>query len=196
MVNGDLMLGAASSVSVSLLAGGFTQPSYVIAECSGNLSGTFANVPVGYTVTYTATTATLTQSAPAGYESWATSKGLDGSPNREAGFNDDPDKDGLQNGIEFVFDGDPLSGAGSGLPTAVVLGTNLVVTYTRRDDAEYLNPVLEFDTDLVGAWTTAVDPTNATISVQENGAAPDSITVTIPIGTDPRLFVRVRVVGP
>lgn len=34
----------------------------------------------------------------------------------EAGFNDDPDKDGLDNGIEFVVDGNPLSGTPSGLP--------------------------------------------------------------------------------
>lgn len=44
------------------------------------------------------------------YADWALSKGLDGSPGKENGRDDDPDGDGRTNFDEFAFGGNPLSG--------------------------------------------------------------------------------------
>lgn len=194
MVTGDLILASGSTLTVDLLPGGFTQASYVIAEWTGARTGTFTNVPAGYTVDYTATTAVLRTGTSTPYSAWAALKGLDGTPGKDPAFAADPDGDGVSNGLEFVTDGDPLTAGASGI-TASVTGGNLVVTFPRRDDAEYLNPTLEFDTDLLGTWTTAADPVNATISSAENGAAPDTVTVSIPVGTEPRLYARLRVIA-
>lgn len=48
------------------------------------------------------------------FQTWAISKGLDGTTNKENGPADDPDKDGSSNLAEFAFNGDPLSGLDNG----------------------------------------------------------------------------------
>jgi hypothetical protein len=55
---------------------------------------------------------------------------------------------------------------------------------------------VEFDTDLADIWTTAVHGTNCTIVVTENGANPDTVVVTIPKGSNPKLFARLKVANP
>jgi fibronectin-binding autotransporter adhesin len=105
----------------------------------------------------------------------------------------DPDKDGVSNIVEFVLNGNPESGAATNAPTVSSSGGNLAFTYTRRDDAEYLNPVVEFDADLQGTWTSAQDGVNCSITVQENDADPDTVTVSIPQGANSRLFARLVV---
>ncbi|WP_265594629.1 autotransporter-associated beta strand repeat-containing protein [Haloferula sp. BvORR071] len=105
----------------------------------------------------------------------------------------DPDHDGLPNVLEFILDGNPVNPAITNLPTVSASGTNLVFTYTRRDDAEYLNPSVEFDADLADVWTTAVSGSNCSIVVTENGANPDTVTVTIPKQTNVKLFARLKV---
>lgn len=52
-----------------------------------------------------------------GYASWIVTMGLDGSPGKENGVADDPDKDGVANFSEFAFGGNPLSG-GTGILSA------------------------------------------------------------------------------
>jgi autotransporter-associated beta strand protein len=49
------------------------------------------------------------------FQSWASSKGLDGTPGKENGSSDDPDNDGVSNLEEFAFNGDPLSGTNNGI---------------------------------------------------------------------------------
>lgn len=72
VATGALNLGGAS-LSIALLGGGWTQPSYVIAQ-GAPLTGTFASVPGGFVVDYSATQATLRSLAayfvsPAGSDS-------------------------------------------------------------------------------------------------------------------------------
>jgi hypothetical protein len=131
------------------------------------------------------------------YESWVGTKGLNGA---EAAFDADPDGDGVPNGMEFVLGGEPNpanpnAGATPVLPTAQALGDNLIFTFTRTDAAAYLNPVVEFDTDLVAPWTIAVAPDNATIEVTD-GTPADTVKVTIPKNGAPSQFVRLKVVEP
>jgi autotransporter-associated beta strand protein len=202
VVTGNLTLGAGSALTVSLLAGGFTQPSYVIAECTGTLSGTFATVPSGYVVTYTATQAILTKVA--GFDSWASAKGLDGTAGKENGPSDDPDLDGIANLLEYMLDGNPLGNSSAILPTAAKDGTNLTLTFSRRDDSETdTTQFVEFGSTL-GDWTSVAIPAASGIttvtaggkslsfSLTENSTDPDLIVVEIPVGTDTTLFARVK----
>lgn len=106
------------------------------------------------------TLTTLPAEIPA-FDTWvgtgAGGKGLTGAADA---FDADPDHDRIPNGIEFVIGGEPnpanpLSNSLALLPTVEASGNNLVFTFTRRDEAAYLNPVVEFTTDLSGPWTTA-----------------------------------------
>lgn len=187
----DLTLGVASTLDVSNSSGTFPR---VIATYSGTLTGTFSNVPSGYTVDYASSPGQILLTQGTAFDSWAASKGLTG-PN--AAFNADPDGDGISNGLEFVLGGEPNpanpgSNSTALLPTLSASGANLVFTYNRADAAAYLNPTVEFNTGLGGAWTTAVDPGNSTISVTD-GSPSDTITVTIPKGGNPSMFARLKV---
>ncbi len=131
------------------------------------------------------------------YESWAATKGLSGA---DAAFDADPDNDGIENGLEFVLGGEPNPANPDAattpvLPTAQAQGDNLIFTYIRTDASAYLNPVVEFDADLVAPWTIAVDPDNAAIEVTD-GSPADTVVVTIPKNGAPSLFVRLKVVQP
>ena len=64
--------------------------------------------------TFDETTGILTLGSADSYASWASAKGLDGTPGKENGKSDDPDNDGKNNLHEFAFDGNPLSGANDG----------------------------------------------------------------------------------
>ncbi|MCW1883892.1 hypothetical protein OKA04_04080 [Luteolibacter flavescens] len=48
------------------------------------------------------------------FQTWAAAKGLDGTPGKESGLNDDPDGDGQANVIEFALNGDPLDPSDNG----------------------------------------------------------------------------------
>jgi autotransporter-associated beta strand protein len=48
------------------------------------------------------------------FQTWAISKGLDGTAGKENGLADDPDNDGSTNLAEFAFNGNPLSGSDNG----------------------------------------------------------------------------------
>jgi hypothetical protein len=128
---------------------------------------------------------------------WAAARGLAGA---DAAFDADPDFDGLSNGIEFVLGGEPhpahpgRNSCGL-LPTARSEGDNFVFTYVRTDVSAYLNPAVEFDTDLLDPWTTAVHGVNATIQVTD-GSPSDTVVVTIPGNGAPKLFARLKVTDP
>ena len=192
-----------STLLVSELAGGFTAPSYVIAEGT-SIVGTFAVVPLGYNVAYTATQAILTKVAAAGYDSWKTlpANGLTAGVND--GVNDDPDFDGISNLLEFVLGGIP-AGAGAAdtsiLPTQSLTATDLELEFDRDElsDGDVTLKV-QWSTDLA-TWGSpnevAIGGASAGIvTVTENGAAPDTIQVAIPRGSNTKLFARVLVTRP
>jgi hypothetical protein len=130
------------------------------------------------------------------FDTWATTNGLAGAA---AAFDADPDNDGVPNGIEFVIGGQPNPGnPGSNscalLQAPLASGDSLVFTYRLMNEAAYLNPVVEFDADMQGAWTTA-DSSNATIVVTPGDPAA-IVRVTIPKGTNTKLFARLKVTNP
>ncbi len=76
------------------------------------------------------------------FDAWALANGLDGTPGKESGKNDDPDADGASNLVEFAFDGDPLSGSDNakvfvftGDSSDVPAGADLVITVAVRETA-------------------------------------------------------------
>lgn len=147
-------------------------------------------------------------SGPPGFVTWAALKGLDGTPGKENGLTDDPEKDGINNLLEFFFDGDPLASSVSPLPVADYTDANyLKLTFKRRDDAEtdITGQDLQFGTNLsgwvaaaitAGSFTYTSGPANGVIiTVVENGTAPDDVTISIPRSyqVDGKLFGRVSV---
>ncbi|MGC4014723.1 MAG: autotransporter-associated beta strand repeat-containing protein [Luteolibacter sp.] len=196
MVNGNLDVTGAT-LDVSLLSGGFTAGSYVIAEYSGTLAGTFSSVPAGYAVAYNAGTSgkqiILTQTT-GGYGSWASSKGLDGTNN---GPNQDPDHDGISNLLEFVFGGDPLSASSTIVPSSSLDASNLTFHFTRSDASKAdTTLVVEWGTDMA-TWTDIAIGEHSSVDgvvTVTDGSPDDDIVVTIPRSnaSDGRLFVRLK----
>lgn len=116
----------------------------------------------------------------------------------------DPDQDGVSNLMEFVLDGDPAVPGSVVLPTLDASGANFVFAFVRRaDSAEEVTQVVEFSTDLAD-WNTrtpvAVPATPGDYGVvvvsPSTGPAPDqvqNVTITVPKGSNPALFGRLKV---
>jgi len=164
-------------LTVSLLAGGFSQSSYVIAEGT-SLTGTFASVPSGYNVSYSATRATLMQSAVvSNYASWATTNGISGQP-----ASGDFDKDGVTNLVEYALGKNPTV---SSQPAGTLSGNAL--TFIKGSGAIAngdVNFVIEESTNLV-TWAPVV--------TQNAPNASPTISYTLPTG-QPKTFARLKVV--
>ena len=187
-VTGNLDITGAT-LDVSLLGGGFTQPSYVIATYGGTLTGTFATITPGYSVTYSGGQISIQQQTGSGFDAWAASKGV-------TGFDTDSDGDGIQNGIEFVIGGEPAEGAGSNsiarLPQASynTATQELVFVFRRTAESAYLNPSVEYSTSLLGAWNPA--PSGTVIG---NAAGADLVEVRLPssLASTGKIFARLKV---
>lgn len=176
-------------LTVSLLGGGFTPSgSYVIAQ-GAPLTGSFASVPAGYAVSYTATEATLTQTAGSDYDSW---KGgfTFANPPVDSLPTADPDGDGLTNQQEYAFGLNPTLGSSVNPVTAPLDKTTGIFTYTRRK-LSLVAPMaytVKTSTDLTG-WSAASISGEV---VTESGDI-ETVVVTLsgaPLGA-PKLFVRV-----
>lgn len=182
-----------------------TAPSLIIATFTGSVSGTPAavtGIPAGYTLDVLSPNV-IRLVAASGYTAWAAAAGLDGTPGKENGVNDDPEKDGIANVLEYYLDGNPLASNQSILPTHSLDATYLTITFKRRDDAELevSGQSLQYTTDFIGSVSRALPPASVTdgngivITVVENGAAPDDVTVKLPRTLGPvKLFGRLIVV--
>jgi len=137
------------------------------------------------------------------YDSWAASKGLDGTPGKENGIADDPDKDGIANLAEFYLDGNPLANDPSILPVDSLDAIYLTFTFHRRDDAEagvtaqavqYGSSLASWANAVIGA-ASATDGAGVIVTVAENDTAPDAITVQVPrtLAAGGKLFGRLQV---
>jgi microcystin-dependent protein len=129
-------------------------------------------------------------SAPA-FATWAADMGLSGVA---AGFDADPNGNGIPNGLEFVLGGDPAAtSAVAQRPAAQIEASNLVFSFNRTDASAYLNPMVEFASHLSGSWTTAVHGVNGVTIQTTDGTPSDTVTVTIPRNSATRIFARLRV---
>lgn len=203
VVTGNLDL-TGSTLALSVLGGGATEASYLIASYTGTLTGTFGTVtglPSGYSVNYDTAGEIRLVSGSDAYGDWETLKGIAG-----AGAEVDSDGDGIPNGIEFVIGGEPAGPATSSsalLPTITTDATYLNFTFRRTDDSASYNPVVEYGSDLTG-WTDAEagEPVLTPVIINEVnngfGAGIDSVEVKIPraLAVDNRLFARLKVTIP
>ncbi len=134
---------------------------------------------------------------PPSFVAWIAGYGLTAG---NAAADADPDLDGMPNGLEDVLGGNPTIPSTAGLPTASRAGGNFVFTFNRADVSETPDVTLTVQAgpDLVN-WPTVytIGPNTAAsssgVTITENGAAPDSITVTIPQGTAGIKFARLTV---
>ena len=130
------------------------------------------------------------------FESWASAKGLAGD---DALAEEDPDKDGLANVLEWMLGGDPVVKDGTArLPVVTRSEGFLTLTFSRADDSEgEMECKVQHTTDFV-TWSdleiTSNDwthPDGASLAIAENGSQPDSVTVKIPTGSHTVMFVRI-----
>lgn len=141
MVNGNLVLTNTVLNLTELSAP--TTPSFVIAECTGTLSGTFANAPTlpsGYSLVIDTVAKQVRVEIASAYATWASAKGLTAANDAATA---DPDGDGHNNLAEFAFDGHPLQ-AGNGVKSHVFTADSdadvdtdkeLILTIAVRKDA-------------------------------------------------------------
>lgn len=141
VVNGNLDLTNTALNLTELSAP--TAASFVIAECTGTLSGSFANAPTlpsGYSLVIDAVAKQVRVEMASAYATWASAKGLTAANDAATA---DPDGDGHNNLAEFAFDGHPLE-AGNGVKSYVFTTDSdadvdteneLVLTIAVRKDA-------------------------------------------------------------
>lgn len=114
----------------------------------------------------------------------------------EIGFDADPDKDGLSNGVEFVTGSVPKNdGSMTKRPTIKSVGTDLVLEFRRVKAARYLGYVVQFNMDLRETWGT-VPGSNISELTDGYEADVDKITATLPRGTDLKKFMRLVISPP
>lgn len=200
VVGGTLDIGG-STLTVTPTGAGLTLPAYIIAEANAPIVGNFAatNLPPGYIVVVgyddgvDTNNIAVVQGVADTYLAWADDNFLVGA-NRAPDA--DPDNDGLENGIEFVIGSDPNAATGTGKPEATVSGGNLVFTFKRSDASEAFDVFVEHSTNLQAPWTSILVPVGAVtgppVDVVEVDPGLDTVTVTIPMGTDLRKFARLR----
>ncbi|MCW1924455.1 autotransporter-associated beta strand repeat-containing protein [Luteolibacter arcticus] len=189
IVTGALTVSPGAAITVSTL-GTPTAASYVIATY-GSLAGTLpavTGIPSGYALN-TATPGEIRIVKTGGFATWADS--FDGLTDKTP--QGDPDKDGISNLLEYVIGGDPRVSSTSFLPTYATVGSNLVLSYKRSDDSET-------DTTQIGQWSTNLNnwADITPVLVNENGGAPDDMTISIPVSNaaNGKLFGRLHVTQP
>ena len=191
---------SAASFQITVVGGTTTLTTDVNLDASGFTSGTgtWALRPDGENLF-------LDYTAGAGdgsYTSWAA-----GFPALTGGFNDDDDNDGVSNGLEFLFNGDPTlaSDMGSGLAAESAVGSeDLVFTHNRPIDATDVTVIYEWSTTLNGDWTpSGVDNGGTVVTITPGAAVPAATgyeVVTVTASGAPaalgKLFVRVSLSMP
>jgi hypothetical protein len=177
-------------------------PTWLQVSPAGELSGVFPGggaTTADFTVAVTDslggsdTTTLRIRLEDEDFNSWMASKGLVGTA---AGFEMDPDGDGLANGLEFVLGGEPNpanpgSNSAGLLPKPSVVGGNLVFTFPRMDLAEVgVGLIFQWSTDLVfpvsandipvGAADSTTDGISVDVTEDSPNADTDAIVITVP----------------
>ncbi|WP_411845027.1 autotransporter-associated beta strand repeat-containing protein [Roseibacillus persicicus] len=196
----EVAFGETESVT-SLIIGG-------VAQADGTYGPTGSGADTIDDVNFTAGSGLINVGAPVldAYEIFASV--ITNAADRD--LEDDPDGDGIPNGIEFVIGGTPLDGSDlSLLPTAQVVNTDLgngptdylLYSYRSVADAALVDPGVEYDTNLLAdPWTFALDGFDGiVIEVMPNGYGEgvDRVDTYLPasLAVDGKLFARLSAVS-
>jgi len=142
-------------------------------------------------ITGTGTLTVNNQSAYGSYPTWSGPLGhnLTGGPTA------DDDKDGLANLLEYALGGDPKAPSRNITPTATTTGDHLVFSFQRISSTTAdTTQVFQHSTNLTD-WTDTPLVASSTVAIQPNTPQPgtDTITVTLPRGTNSQIFARLKV---
>ena len=166
-----------STLTVTLLSGGFTEASYVIAEGT-SITGTFASIPSGYSVNIitggTGQQAVLTSTA-GGYSGWASSHAGGQTANL------DFDSDGVANGVEYFMN----SAAGFTANPAIVSGA---ITWPNGGNIPASAYGTQFKVQTSSNLSIWTDVPVGNLTTNTNS----TLTYTLPTGAG-KLFVRLVV---
>jgi hypothetical protein len=167
---------------------GFTESANVWTKVEGTNTWTFSEATG---------VLTLSVGAVSAYNSWATTMGLDGTNNGPT--QDNGDFDGVSNALEFVLGGNPKVSDPLVLPDPTVTATDFIFTFNRADESEAeIGLVFEHSTTLASWTAVPIGAASAgVVTVTENGAAPDTVVVTISkasVGNPAKLFGRLKAV--
>jgi len=98
------------------------------------------------------------------------------------------DGDGLPNLVEYATSQNPLTS--SSLPAAVTEGSNITLTYLRRDDLvlSSVTVAVEWTTDLKGTWSS----NGVSETVLGNVGGIETVKASVPKNGNAQLFLRLR----
>jgi hypothetical protein len=175
------------------------------ADTAGEVSGVrFIGSYEGTVVVGTDGNVSFITQGTSAYDAWLAGFPLLATPTDKLPATDF-DNDGVTNLVEFVLNGNPSVSGASILPTLDSSGANFVFNFTRRaDSTTEVTQVFEYSTDLVD-WTTnspiTIPTTPGTVGFATVGAstgtAPNlvqAVTLTIPKGSNTKLFGRLKAV--
>lgn len=118
----------------------------------------------------------------------------------------DPDRDGIPNALEWILGGDPLACSIAPLPRSSATPDQFALTFARDDESESTTTLkAQWGTNLrdwfdvpIGSASSGPDGNGVTVSITENGTAPDTIVVAVPRsqGSAGRLFLRLNATVP
>ncbi len=107
----------------------------------------------------------------------------------------DDDNDSIANLLEYVLGGDPCATSSGILPAATASAGNLVFTFRRiHSTISDTTQVFQYGTNLTG-WSDVPVVAGGMVAIQPNTpqAGTDTVTITVPEGTEPRIFGRLKV---
>jgi hypothetical protein len=129
------------------------------------------------------------------YQTWALTNAISSAPGA------DKDGDGVNNAIEFVLGGTVGGNDLDKLPEVTMTATDMIITFERqRSSIDGITGLeVEVGTTLTG-WpnsytvgTTTLNSDSGVTVLENSPTGFDTITVTVPKGTDPKKFARLSV---
>ncbi|MGC4013411.1 MAG: autotransporter-associated beta strand repeat-containing protein [Luteolibacter sp.] len=184
----------------------------IIDYTGKTLTGAFTGYAEGTSITVGANTFTLSYvdsskvtltstTGASAYSIWASAHGITGQA-----FDGDFDKDGISNGLEWIFGGNP-NGHDAAAPVTVTgdVTTGLTLVFTRNPDSIATTTLtVDWDTDLdvfahsLSIGTVDVGPSGNNPTIDIDAPTAGKVTVHIPAANsvNGRLFARVHATQP
>jgi autotransporter-associated beta strand protein len=162
----------------SLWVDGLQMPPGIYSSTSGFITG-----PGTLTVT--------TGPASTNYAAWS-GRGIN---DLTGGPSNDDDNDAIPNLLEYVLGGNPRAASNAILPTATTSSGNLVFTFRRiQSTTSDTTQIFQYGTNLSG-WSDVSIIAGGIVGIQPNTpqTGTDTVTITLPAGTEPRIFGRLKV---